>query len=440
VAQSWYDENESYDYNNPGWNQHCTNFTQMIWKSTSRVGVGFARRPGGMLYIVAHYFPPGNVGSFRHNVVPPTMIGSALVQHDSDRPVLPIPTSGRVPPPPPPPPDVPPPPPPDYKNSGNFIRRAMLEAYSPFNLTSPPRGQQDDPPSPLVEKKNKKGGGGTPPPIPEDDSKSNQIRFARALGTEGRRVKTSSALVSRRTGKVKSAALDYWDAALHMIHFKRPEGAERKLSASGAHTSLAKVRATKTFNKDPSMEQVSGVMEREFMGKMDKSQENLLQQLRGVFSAADEDSDGFLSIAELEEALLSFGVMPTDDLIEHFIMLARNDGKIDLATFMYVFSKTKGSATAMKNCGEDVTELFKFLDKPYGKGDEDEEEDGVPFRVTPEQIKHVLSEVDVPNRLSKEEAQDFLIYADQMIRKNTSSSRGIDGAAFEDLLSVLMDT
>ena len=329
VAQSWYDENESYDYNNPGWNQHCTNFTQMIWKTTSRVGVGYARRPGGMLYIVAHYFPPGNVGSFRHNVLPPTMIGAALV---TDRPVLPIPTSGRVPPPPPPPPDVPPPPPPEYKNSGNFIRRAMLEAYSPFNLTSPPR-QQDDPPSPLVA--GGKDSPVVPPPVP-DESKSSQIRFARALDSEGRRVKTSSALVSRRTVKAKSAAQDYWDAALHMIHFKRPEGAERKLSASGAHTSLAKVRATKTFNRDPSMEQVSGVMEREFMGKMDKSQGDLLQQLRGVFAAADEDSDGFLTIAELEEALLSFGVMPTDDLIEHFIMLARNDGKIDLATFMYV--------------------------------------------------------------------------------------------------------
>ena len=174
------------------------------------------------------------------------------------------------------------------------------------------------------------------------------------------------------------------------------------------------------------------------MGKIDKSQGDLLQQLRGVFAAADEDSDGFLTIAELEEALLSFGVMPTDDLIEHFIMLARNDGKIDLATFMYVFSKTKGSATAMKNCSEDVTELFKFLDRPYGAG-ENEEDDGLPFRVTPEQIKHVLSEVDVPNRLSKEEAQDFLIYADQMIRKTTNSSRGIDGAAFDDFLNVLMD-
>ena len=64
-----------------------------------------------------------------------------------------------------------------------------------------------------------------------------------------------------------------------MIHFKRPDGVEPKINASGAHTSLAKVRATKTFNADPSMDQVSGVMEREFMGKMDKSQENLLQQL-----------------------------------------------------------------------------------------------------------------------------------------------------------------
>ena len=214
----------------------------MIWKTTSRVGVGYARRPGGMLYIVAHYFPPGNVGSFRHNVLPPTMIGSALVKSVSDRPVLPIPTSGRVPPPPPPPPDVPPPPPPDYKNSGNFIRRAMLEAYSPFNLTSPPR-QQDDPPSPLVDSADneRQNSPVVPPPIP-DESKLSQIRFARTLDSEGRRVRTSSALVSRRTRKAKSAAQDYWDAALHMIHFKRPEGAERRLSASGAHTSLAKVR------------------------------------------------------------------------------------------------------------------------------------------------------------------------------------------------------
>ena len=75
------------------------------------------------------------------------------------------------------------------------------------------------------------------------------------------------------------------------------------------------------------MEQVSSVMEREFMGKIDKSQGDLLQQLRGVFAAADEDSDGFLTIAELEEALLSFGVMPTDDLIIDPVDLAQAAGR-----------------------------------------------------------------------------------------------------------------
>jgi hypothetical protein len=47
-------------------------FTQVIWKNSRRVGVGFAIGNGGRsAFIVAQYTPPGNVqGTFRSNVSP----------------------------------------------------------------------------------------------------------------------------------------------------------------------------------------------------------------------------------------------------------------------------------------------------------------------------------------------------------------------------------
>lgn len=49
------------------------NFTQMIWKSSERLGVGQASDGKGMFITVAFYEPAGNItnpGYFRDNVKP----------------------------------------------------------------------------------------------------------------------------------------------------------------------------------------------------------------------------------------------------------------------------------------------------------------------------------------------------------------------------------
>lgn len=49
------------------------NFTQMIWRSTEKVGVGLASDGKGMFITVAFYKPPGNItnpGYFQDNVKP----------------------------------------------------------------------------------------------------------------------------------------------------------------------------------------------------------------------------------------------------------------------------------------------------------------------------------------------------------------------------------
>lgn len=46
-------------------------FTQVVWKSSQKLGVGFALTGDGKtLYVVAQYSPPGNyMGQFGQNVL-----------------------------------------------------------------------------------------------------------------------------------------------------------------------------------------------------------------------------------------------------------------------------------------------------------------------------------------------------------------------------------
>lgn len=76
--QAWYDEIKDYDYNNPGFAHGTGHFTQVVWKSTQKVGGAFVscngrnRTPGA--YLVCEYSPPGNVtnaGYFAANVPKP---------------------------------------------------------------------------------------------------------------------------------------------------------------------------------------------------------------------------------------------------------------------------------------------------------------------------------------------------------------------------------
>ncbi|MDJ0677490.1 MAG: CAP family protein [Calothrix sp. MO_167.B42] len=70
-VQAWYDEDEDYDYNNPGFSSQTGHFTQVVWKNSTKVGCGKAKSVDGKVFVVCNYDPPGNVqGQFSQNVLP----------------------------------------------------------------------------------------------------------------------------------------------------------------------------------------------------------------------------------------------------------------------------------------------------------------------------------------------------------------------------------
>ena len=76
AVMSWYDQHLNYDYttgkakaDKPGATVFA--FTALVWKQSTKVGIGAARKSDGYIYIVIQFSPPGNmVGSFVQNVLP----------------------------------------------------------------------------------------------------------------------------------------------------------------------------------------------------------------------------------------------------------------------------------------------------------------------------------------------------------------------------------
>jgi len=62
-----------YNYNG-GFQYSTGHFTQVVWKGSTKLGVGYAFGDGGReIYVVAQYTPPGNyMGQFGSNVLRPT--------------------------------------------------------------------------------------------------------------------------------------------------------------------------------------------------------------------------------------------------------------------------------------------------------------------------------------------------------------------------------
>ncbi|MCG2418332.1 CAP domain-containing protein [Aequorivita sp. F47161] len=61
ASKSWYKEKDNYTYSNSKYNH----YTQMVWKSTTEVGVGVAQCEDGFYIFVANYAPVGNMlGSY----------------------------------------------------------------------------------------------------------------------------------------------------------------------------------------------------------------------------------------------------------------------------------------------------------------------------------------------------------------------------------------
>jgi uncharacterized protein YkwD len=77
AVTAWYNEQSRYSYWRPGFSSSTGHFTQLVWKSSKRVGCGYAvcngknGTPGK--FWVCEYSPAGNVinsGYFRANVLP----------------------------------------------------------------------------------------------------------------------------------------------------------------------------------------------------------------------------------------------------------------------------------------------------------------------------------------------------------------------------------
>lgn len=67
----WYEEINKYRFNNPGFSSGTGHFTQLVWVGSREIGVAKAASPSGAQYVVARYYPAGNVlGSFPANVKP----------------------------------------------------------------------------------------------------------------------------------------------------------------------------------------------------------------------------------------------------------------------------------------------------------------------------------------------------------------------------------
>ena len=71
VTSSWYSEIKNYNYSGD-WSNGTGHFTQIVWKETKEVGFGKAKDQNGKTFVVANYYPAGNVlGFFKYNVLRP---------------------------------------------------------------------------------------------------------------------------------------------------------------------------------------------------------------------------------------------------------------------------------------------------------------------------------------------------------------------------------
>lgn len=75
VIESWNQDAKSFKYNSK--NSGASSFAQIVWKSSQYIGLGVSKDSKGGTYIVANFYPAGNVaGKFKDNVFPPRGKGS----------------------------------------------------------------------------------------------------------------------------------------------------------------------------------------------------------------------------------------------------------------------------------------------------------------------------------------------------------------------------
>ena len=70
VIENWYSNEKFFEYNAK--NQEATPFSQLVWKNSKLIGIGLSKDDKGGTYIVANFYPAGNVvDQFHLNVFRP---------------------------------------------------------------------------------------------------------------------------------------------------------------------------------------------------------------------------------------------------------------------------------------------------------------------------------------------------------------------------------
>ena len=72
ATTDWYSEIKDHDFNDNYGNFNTGHFTQVVWKDSKEVGFGVTKNESDQYFVVANYYPPGNIyGTFKENVFAP---------------------------------------------------------------------------------------------------------------------------------------------------------------------------------------------------------------------------------------------------------------------------------------------------------------------------------------------------------------------------------
>ena len=81
----WYKEKQYYNFNTNRGEKGTSNFTQMIWKSTKKLGCGVGQKTENSYKVVCYYLPKGNIADkYDINVLPLQKIAEEIIINNTN--------------------------------------------------------------------------------------------------------------------------------------------------------------------------------------------------------------------------------------------------------------------------------------------------------------------------------------------------------------------